>query len=431
MAKDDYEAAVHRDEIARLQRRLELEGLRLAAMAAFVRPGMAVWYEARPGVKHAAIVDSEVRLLGNSEPVVRLRGLDEAYVKDSGRDFVAAAATWCLTPREHEPGTTFGQIARSVAGQPGDHVRVDLPLSQPVPLFADKIAPVVEVRSAEDYAALARSVAADDRYPESVTRVAKWALNSYELVRELQQLHVNDVHWSTPGLSSVQVRASIIAEVGMMAQNRTPEMQAAYDAACAREREALYSDNMDAVHEAHRILIGKRAAVLLEEIVKEVAGQPLAGRQIDMGNGVVAQHEVSLSAGLFMRIQYLLSDLAPIPSRKAGIGASRLVREFVADQKAEPPDDERQALEYCKELFASGFSAICVLLGEQSSDETRIDLLREIIHCAGSTNAKIVNVVPGGREANALQRAAIVEEMRRRGLDVPPEVAAQLVKEPS
>lgn len=38
------------------------------------------------------------------------------------------------------------------------------------------------------------------------------------------------------GLSSAQIRDEIIAKVGMMADARTPEMQARYDAAVARER---------------------------------------------------------------------------------------------------------------------------------------------------------------------------------------------------
>jgi len=41
--------------------------------------------------------------------------------------------------------------------------------------------------------------------------------------------------WAQPGLSPSEVRDAIIAEVGMMADARTPEMQAAYDAALARE----------------------------------------------------------------------------------------------------------------------------------------------------------------------------------------------------
>jgi hypothetical protein len=41
--------------------------------------------------------------------------------------------------------------------------------------------------------------------------------------------------WAQPGLSSSEIRDEIIAEVGMMADARTPEMQAAYDAALARE----------------------------------------------------------------------------------------------------------------------------------------------------------------------------------------------------
>jgi hypothetical protein len=41
--------------------------------------------------------------------------------------------------------------------------------------------------------------------------------------------------WAQPGLSSSEIRDAIIAEVGMMADARTPEMQAAYDAALARE----------------------------------------------------------------------------------------------------------------------------------------------------------------------------------------------------
>lgn len=41
--------------------------------------------------------------------------------------------------------------------------------------------------------------------------------------------------WSRPGASSTEIRDSIIAAVGMMADARTPEMQAAYDAALARE----------------------------------------------------------------------------------------------------------------------------------------------------------------------------------------------------
>jgi len=41
--------------------------------------------------------------------------------------------------------------------------------------------------------------------------------------------------WATPGLSAAEVHDAIIAEVGMMAEARTPEMQAAYDVALARE----------------------------------------------------------------------------------------------------------------------------------------------------------------------------------------------------
>jgi hypothetical protein len=41
--------------------------------------------------------------------------------------------------------------------------------------------------------------------------------------------------WTKPGLSASEVREAIIAEVGMMAADRTPEMQAVYNAALARE----------------------------------------------------------------------------------------------------------------------------------------------------------------------------------------------------
>ena len=44
--------------------------------------------------------------------------------------------------------------------------------------------------------------------------------------------------WAEPELSSSEIRNAIIAEVGMMADARTPEMQAAYDAALAREGKA-------------------------------------------------------------------------------------------------------------------------------------------------------------------------------------------------
>ena len=42
-------------------------------------------------------------------------------------------------------------------------------------------------------------------------------------------------HWKQPELSAAEVRDAIIAEVGMMADARTPEMRAAYNAALARE----------------------------------------------------------------------------------------------------------------------------------------------------------------------------------------------------
>lgn len=45
----------------------------------------------------------------------------------------------------------------------------------------------------------------------------------------------NAPEWEKPGLTAMQVRDAIIAEVGMMAGARTPEMQAAYDRALARE----------------------------------------------------------------------------------------------------------------------------------------------------------------------------------------------------
>ncbi len=59
----------------------------------------------------------------------------------------------------------------------------------------------------------------------------------WNLLNAAKQLEVGSdmPEWAREGASSEQVRASIIAEVGMMAANRTPAMQAAYDAAVARE----------------------------------------------------------------------------------------------------------------------------------------------------------------------------------------------------
>lgn len=64
--------------------------------------------------------------------------------------------------------------------------------------------------------------------------------------RYLREENAKQKPWAQPGLPSAQVRDRIIEEVGMMAANRTPEMQAAYNAAVARETvEAIRSADPD------------------------------------------------------------------------------------------------------------------------------------------------------------------------------------------
>lgn len=56
---------------------------------------------------------------------------------------------------------------------------------------------------------------------------------------------VNEVPaWAKPGLTYVEVQAAIIAEVGMMANARTPEMSRAYRAAVERYLNEMYLLNI-------------------------------------------------------------------------------------------------------------------------------------------------------------------------------------------
>lgn len=91
-----------RREIERLEKRVEDRESKLRSLAAFIRPGMAVWYEASPGKSFAAVVAGEPGELGSGQIVVALRDLDDDYCRynDSDKRNVKAAATWCLRPRE-------------------------------------------------------------------------------------------------------------------------------------------------------------------------------------------------------------------------------------------------------------------------------------------------------------------------------------------
>jgi hypothetical protein len=85
----------------RLTRRDE----KAAVDVSWITIGVLVWYESRPGEKHAAVVDSEPWELGGGQKVVRLVGLGEEYAKGTSRGatHVPCAATWCLTPRIEGP----------------------------------------------------------------------------------------------------------------------------------------------------------------------------------------------------------------------------------------------------------------------------------------------------------------------------------------
>jgi hypothetical protein len=71
---------------------------------AFVRPGALVWYEARAGVRFAAVIENEPREI-EGELVVKLSGLGDDYrtFTESKRCTVTAAALSSLTPRGGDP----------------------------------------------------------------------------------------------------------------------------------------------------------------------------------------------------------------------------------------------------------------------------------------------------------------------------------------
>jgi hypothetical protein len=87
----------------------------------FVRPGALVWYEAREGLKFAAVVEDEPREL-EGELVVKLSGLGDDYrtFTESERCTVTAAAVWSLSPREKDPSAAV--VAK---GGEIDHTDID------------------------------------------------------------------------------------------------------------------------------------------------------------------------------------------------------------------------------------------------------------------------------------------------------------------
>ena len=105
MGNDDFARAIHnlRAEIDRLEERLAASQVALGKLAAFLRVGQPVWYEASPGRRYAAVVDSEPREMGAGQVVVRLRVVDDRYLAEQkptrNEPVVPCAATWCLEPR--------------------------------------------------------------------------------------------------------------------------------------------------------------------------------------------------------------------------------------------------------------------------------------------------------------------------------------------
>lgn len=193
-----------RQEIERLEKRLELAESRLAGMAGFVRPGMAVWYESRPGVKHAATVAGDPRELGNGQICVALRDLDEAYVKENDRSTVKAAATWCLTPRDTIAVVGDGVVAaRRVTGETHD---------EPI--------------------------------------VATWQRRAHALLDEIAKAGGDPLDLDNP-------KPPITVALFMQLQRFVHDVALGYGRMRA---------DMDAVHEAHRVLIGRRATELLERM---------------------------------------------------------------------------------------------------------------------------------------------------------------------
>jgi hypothetical protein len=72
--------------------------------------------------------------------------------------------------------------------------------------------------------------------PRHQTPAYKAGFEAGQVRRQAKEASVDGLpRWAQPDLSSNEIRDAIIAEVGMMADARTPEMQAAYDAALARE----------------------------------------------------------------------------------------------------------------------------------------------------------------------------------------------------
>jgi hypothetical protein len=220
-------------EIARLEQRIELADARTAKMAGFVRPGEPVWYEASPGQRFSAVVDSDPRELGKGQMVVRLRDLDASYVEKQGRSTIPAAATWCLEPRVVEKKAGFPELK---AG---------------------------ETYSDDDYAAAANNIANDPRWANrhDAQLVARWAL----------------------GLRGLLDEVSAISE---MARPQPDSV-----------------DSMVQVHEAHRLLLARRAT----ELLKEIRPLWIGAHPNEMA--------IEVKFSLMKRIRDLVDDIAGLPER--------------------------------------------------------------------------------------------------------------------
>lgn len=89
----------------------------------WIKPGVAVWYEAAPGIKWRAVVESEPFTLGHGEWVVRLKDLDPEYTRQhpAKRTTVPAAAAWCLTARTEPPYQKGDRVVVRAGEHAGRH----------------------------------------------------------------------------------------------------------------------------------------------------------------------------------------------------------------------------------------------------------------------------------------------------------------------